>query len=73
MSNNTLIAVIVVAAIAAIVLDRFLFAMAMRPRKQKNNNLTRPYTVVTPTEKSEKVTAENPVIPPQHGWPEHKE
>ena len=72
MSNNTLIAVIVVAAIAAIVLDRFLFAMAMRPRKQKNNNVTRPYTVAA-TERSEKITAENPVIPPQHGWPEHKE
>jgi hypothetical protein len=72
MSNNTLIAVIVVSAIAAIVLDRFLFAMAMRPRKQAQQNMTRPYTVPA----SEKVTKENPTIPsapPNHGWPQATE
>jgi len=71
MSNNTLIAIIVVAAITAIVLDRFLFAMAMRPRKQQVDNLTRPYTVPV----ADKETERNPVIPPppEHGWPAQTE
>lgn len=67
MSNNTLIAIIVLGAFAAIVFDRFL----SRPRKQQPISVTRPYTVSHADPETEK----SPVIspPPEHGWPEATE